>query len=200
MWWLLKEPFVIWSGVCLCSFSADSAGQLNVLGHDRDTLGVDGAQVGVFKKTNEVSFASFLKSHHTRALETQISLEILSDFSHKTLEGQLADQQLGGFLVTTNLTWRACFWLVRNQEIWLVRYEICELFLRYVIIFWSEITERSFENKLRTIHSLNFPCRITRMLNLFLAWFRNWLLDATELFPTVKLARAECRLIHVNTC
>ena len=104
MWWLLKEPFVIRREVHLRSFSADSAGQLNVLGHDRDTLGVDGAQVGVFKQTNKVSLASFLKSHHSRALETQICLEILSDFSHKTLEGQLADQQLGGFLVTTDLT------------------------------------------------------------------------------------------------
>ena len=92
----------------LCSFSADSAGQLNVLGHDGDALGVDGAQVGVFKQTNQVSLASFLKSHHSGALETQIGLEILSDFSHKTLEGQLADQQLGGFLVTTDLTKSDC--------------------------------------------------------------------------------------------
>ena len=94
--------------VHLCSFSADSAGQLNVLGHDGDTLGVDGAQVGVFKQTDKVSLASFLKSHHSRALETQIGLEILGDFSHKTLEGQLADQQLGGFLVTTDLTKSDC--------------------------------------------------------------------------------------------
>ena len=108
MWWLLKEPFVIRREVHLCSFSADSACQLNVLGHNRDTLGVDGAQVGVFKQTNKVSLASFLKGHHSRALETQICLEILSDFSHKTLEGQLADQQLGGFLVTTDLTKRDC--------------------------------------------------------------------------------------------
>ena len=92
----------------LCSLSADSAGQLNVLGHDGDALGVDGAQVGVFKETNKVSLASFLKSHHSGALETQIGLEILSDFSHKTLEGQLADQQLGGFLVTTDLTKSDC--------------------------------------------------------------------------------------------
>ena len=90
--------------IYLCSLSTDSAGQLNVLGHDGDALGVDGAQVGVFKQTNKVSLASFLKSHHSRALETQIGLEILSDFSHKTLEGKLADQQLGGFLVTTDLT------------------------------------------------------------------------------------------------
>ena len=109
MWWLLKEPFVFLRDVIhLCSLSADSAGQLNVLGHDGDALGVNGAQVGVFKQTNEVSLASFLKSHHCGALETQIGLEILSDFSHKTLEGQLADQQLGGFLVTTDLTKSHC--------------------------------------------------------------------------------------------
>ena len=75
----------------LCTLSADSAGQLNVLGHDGDALGVDGAQVGVFKQTNKVSLACFLKSHHSRALETQIGLEVLSDLSHKTLKGQLAD-------------------------------------------------------------------------------------------------------------
>ena len=92
----------------LCTLSADSAGQLNVLGHDGDTLGVDGAQVGVFKQTNKVSLASFLKSHHGRALETQVGLEILSDFSHKTLEGQLANQQLSRFLVTTDLTKSNC--------------------------------------------------------------------------------------------
>ena len=92
----------------LCSFSTDSAGQLNVLGHDGDALGVDGAQVGVFKQTNKVSLASFLKGHHSGALEAQIRLEILSDFSHKTLEGQLADQQLGGFLVTTDLAKSDC--------------------------------------------------------------------------------------------
>ena len=92
----------------LGSFSADSAGQLNVFRHDGDALGVDGAQVGVFKQTNKVSLACFLKSHHSRALETQIGLEVLSDFSHKTLEGQLADEQLGRFLVTTDLTKSDC--------------------------------------------------------------------------------------------
>ena len=108
MWWLLKEPFVLRDASHLCSLSADSAGQLDVLGHDGDSLGVDGAQVGVFEQTNKVSLASLLKSHHSGALETQIGLEILSDFSHKTLEGQLADQQLGGFLVTTDLTKSDC--------------------------------------------------------------------------------------------
>ena len=92
----------------LCSLSTDSASQLYVLGHDGDALGVDGAQVGVFKQTNKVSLACLLKCHHSGALETQVGLEVLSDFSHKTLEGQLADQQLGRFLVTTDLTKSDC--------------------------------------------------------------------------------------------
>ena len=99
--------FVV-QAVHLCSLSADSAGQLNVLWHDGDALGMDGAQVGIFKEANQVSFASFLKSHHSRALETQVGLKILSDFSHKTLEGQLADEQLGRFLVPTDLTKSDC--------------------------------------------------------------------------------------------
>ena len=79
-------------------------GQLDVLGHDGDSLGVDGAQVGVLKQTNQVSLAGLLKSHDGRALEAQVGLEVLSDLSDQTLEGQLADQQLSGLLVTTDLS------------------------------------------------------------------------------------------------
>jgi hypothetical protein len=46
----------------LSAFSTDTAGQLNVLGHDGDTLGVDGAQVGVLKQADQVSFRSLLES------------------------------------------------------------------------------------------------------------------------------------------
>ena len=45
---------IVDGGSNLCSLSADSAGQLNILGHDGDALGVDGAQVGVFKETHKV--------------------------------------------------------------------------------------------------------------------------------------------------
>ena len=34
----------------LGAFSTDSAGQLDVLGHDGDALGVDGAKVGILKR------------------------------------------------------------------------------------------------------------------------------------------------------
>ena len=34
----------------LCTLATDPPGQLDVLGHDGDTLGVDGAQVGVHQR------------------------------------------------------------------------------------------------------------------------------------------------------
>ena len=45
----------------LSAFATDTAGELDVLGHDGDTLGVDGAQVGVFEETDQVSFAGLLQ-------------------------------------------------------------------------------------------------------------------------------------------
>ena len=88
----------------LSTFATDTAGQLDVLGHDGDTLGVDGAQVGVLEQTDEVSLAGLLESHDSRGLESQVSLEVLGDLSHQTLEGQLADEELSGLLVSPDLT------------------------------------------------------------------------------------------------
>jgi len=88
----------------LGAFAADSPRQLDVFGHDGDTLGVDGAQVGVLEQTDQVGLGCFLESSDGRALETQIGLEVLSDLTNQTLEGQLADQQLGRLLVTPDLT------------------------------------------------------------------------------------------------
>ena len=95
------------SGTCvghLGTFSSDSSGQLDVLGHDGDPLGVDGAQVGVLEETDEVSLAGLLQSHDSRALEPQVSLKVLGDLSHQTLEGELADEQLSGLLVPSDLS------------------------------------------------------------------------------------------------
>jgi len=65
---------------------------------------VDGAQVGVFKETDKVSLGGFLKSHNSGRLESKISFEILSDFSDESLEGQLSDEKLGRFLVSSDLS------------------------------------------------------------------------------------------------
>ena len=74
----------------LSTFSANSTGQLNVLEHYGDTFGVDGTQVGVLEQTDQVGFASLLKSQHSGALKPQVGFEILCDFSNETLERQLA--------------------------------------------------------------------------------------------------------------
>jgi histone H3 len=80
----------IWS---LGPFSSDSPSQLDILWHDGHTLGVDGAQVGVLEETNQVSLTGLLEGSDGCRLKPEISFEILSNFSHKTLEGQLADKQ-----------------------------------------------------------------------------------------------------------
>ena len=60
---------------------------------------MDGTEVGILKESHKVGLTGLLKSHHSRALESQVSLEILSNLTDETLEGQLADEQLCGLLV-----------------------------------------------------------------------------------------------------
>ena len=90
--------------IILSSFSSYSPGELDILGHDGNSLGVDGAQVGVLKETNQVGLASLLQSHDSAGLESQVSLEVLGNLPDQTLEGKLADQEFSGLLVTSDLT------------------------------------------------------------------------------------------------
>jgi len=43
--------------------ATDAAGELDVLGHDGNTLGVDGAEVGVLEDRGEVGFRGLLQGH-----------------------------------------------------------------------------------------------------------------------------------------
>ena len=74
---------------------------MDVLRHDGDALGVDGAQVRVFEQADQVRLGRLLKRQNRRGLEAQIRLEVLRDFAHETLERKLADQELGRLLVFT---------------------------------------------------------------------------------------------------
>ena len=76
------------------------------LGHDRDALGVDGAEVRVLEEADEVGLGRLLQREHGRALEAQVRLELLRDLAHEALEGQLADQQLRRLLVAADLAQR----------------------------------------------------------------------------------------------
>lgn len=65
---------------------------------------MDGTEIGVLKERHKISFDGLLKSTDGGRLEAKIRLEVLSNFTNKTLERQLADQKLSGFLVATNFT------------------------------------------------------------------------------------------------
>ena len=89
---------------------------MHILGHDGNTLSVDGAKIGIcdisqgivgmntLKQGDKVSLNGFLESTDGRRLESEIGLEILGNFPDETLEGELADQELGGLLVPPDLT------------------------------------------------------------------------------------------------
>jgi histone H3 len=78
-------------GICrrLRSLASDTTCQLNVLGHDGDTLGVDGGKVGVLEETDEVGLGSLLESQDGRGLEAEIGLEVLGNLTDQALEGEL---------------------------------------------------------------------------------------------------------------
>ena len=88
----------------LRALATDATGKLDVLRHDGHTLGVDRAQVGVLEEADKVRLGRLLESEDGRALESKVSLELLSDLTHKTLERQLADEELRALLVATDLT------------------------------------------------------------------------------------------------
>ena len=88
----------------LRSLSTQTTSQLDVFGLDGDTLGMDGAQVGIFEQADQVGLDRLLQGTDGRALETQIRLEVLSDLTDQALEGEFADQELGGFLVAADFS------------------------------------------------------------------------------------------------
>ena len=90
---------------------------------------MDGAQVRVLEQANEVGLGGFLQGKNGRSLEAKITLEILSDLTDETLEGDcdlqmhkskrcsikvstrdkttpltLPDEEIGTLLVPTDLT------------------------------------------------------------------------------------------------
>ena len=65
---------------------------------DGDTLGVDGAQVGVLKEGDEVGLDGLLESADGRGLEAQVGLEVLGDLTNLCRKGarqQIASRKTG---------------------------------------------------------------------------------------------------------
>ncbi|KAF8415516.1 histone, partial [Boletus edulis BED1] len=79
-----------------------------ILWLDGNTFGMDSCKVGILEQRDKVSLSSLLQCHHSRRLEAQVKqtthLEVLCNFTNETLERQLANEQLGRLLVSTNFT------------------------------------------------------------------------------------------------
>ena len=86
------------------ALTADSAGELHVLGHDGDTLGMDGAEVGVLEEADHVSLRGLLEGKDGRGLETELVSVLRGDLTDESLEGELADEELGALLEASDLT------------------------------------------------------------------------------------------------
>ena len=65
---------------------------------------MDGAQVGVLEEGDEVCLNGLLERADGGALEAEVALEVLGDLTDETLEGELANEELGRLLVATDLT------------------------------------------------------------------------------------------------
>ena len=73
---------------------------------------MDGAKIGIFEQSDQVSLSSLLESKHGGSLEAEIGLEVLGDLTNQTLERQLADKKLGALLVAADFTKGNCTWAV----------------------------------------------------------------------------------------
>ena len=102
---------------CSRSLSSDSASELEVLWHDGDSLGVDGAEVGVFEESNEVGLGGFLEGKDGGALESEVVLELRGDLTDESLEGKLSDEELGALLESSDFTESNCAW---SESVWLL--------------------------------------------------------------------------------
>jgi histone H3 len=86
------------------ALTTDSAGELDVLWHDGDSLGVDGAEVGVFEETDQVGLGGFLEGEDSGALESEVVLVLSGNFTNESLEWELADEELGTLLESSDFT------------------------------------------------------------------------------------------------
>jgi hypothetical protein len=103
--WGVVDIFIILSSKDSSeSFSSNSSGELDVFGHDGDSSGVDGTEIGIFEETDEVSFGGFLESEDGGTLESEFVFEFSGDFSNESLEGEFSDQEIGALLIFSDFS------------------------------------------------------------------------------------------------
>lgn len=86
--------------------SADATSELHVFLVDGLTLGVDGTEVGVLEKTDDVGLGCFLKRLDGLGLEAQLVVHVLSDAFDESHEGGSWEKEVVGLLVPLDLAKR----------------------------------------------------------------------------------------------
>jgi len=59
---------------------------------------MNGAEIGVFEESDQVSLGGFLESQNGRRLESGLGSNFVGDILNESLEGKFSDQKFGGFL------------------------------------------------------------------------------------------------------
>ena len=85
------------------ALTTQAAGEVDVARHDRDTAGVERAQVGVGEHTDHVALGGLLRGGHGSALPAEAILLGGSELTDEALEGGLADQSVNALLELANL-------------------------------------------------------------------------------------------------
>ena len=107
------------------ALATDSAGKLHVLGHDGDSLGVDGAKVGVLEEANHVSLRGLLEGENGRGLETELVSVFRGDLTDESLEGEFSNEKLGALLESSDFSesdgsWSESVWLLDSTGGWVL--------------------------------------------------------------------------------
>mmetsp|Transcript_2770 Transcript_2770/g.6421 ORF Transcript_2770/g.6421 Transcript_2770/m.6421 type:complete len:219 (-) Transcript_2770:337-993(-) len=114
----LRELFLVFSSALsslLATLPAESSRELHVLGHDRHTLRVQRAEVGILEKADHVCLAGLLQRNQGLALEPYLLVRVVvqsgNHFPDNALEGCFSDEQLGRGLQFADLLQRFLTWL-----------------------------------------------------------------------------------------
>ena len=78
---------------------------------------MDGAKVGVLEEANHVSLRGLLEGKDSRGLESEVVSELRGDLSDESLEWEFSDEELSGFLESSDLSESNSSW---SESVWLL--------------------------------------------------------------------------------
>ena len=82
------------------ALTSDSASQIEVFLHDCNSWSMNGAQVGIFEETSQIALSGFLKCKEGLRLESELSIDTVTDCSDESLEWSFSEHEGNGLLVS----------------------------------------------------------------------------------------------------